>query len=257
MNTDYVDELRRVLSEGRLEAYRPTGGDDLATIATYFWNVNLCQSLYLSLGTLEIVMRNGIHNTLSSHFGREDWYDIHDLLLRQEATAVWKAKKGIRDANQHEIAQGRDPIVPGRVIASLTFGTWTGLLDRGYGGSPKGPQFWSLSSGLLSGVFPHAPSNLRQERANLHRYINRIRLLRNRVFHYEPIWNGIHLPMLGKKRGFKTVPVEEIHVQIIDAIGWVSPVAVEIVKRLDTFTDVYVNGRSQIESAINDLSGDQ
>lgn len=63
--------------------------------------------------------------------------------------------------------------------------------------------------------------------------------------------------MLGKKRGFETVPVEEIHVQIIDAIGWVSPVAVEIVKRLDTFTDVYVNGRSQIESAINDLSGDQ
>lgn len=152
--SQYVAALRRALSSDRLDAYRPQEGDDLAMIATYFWNVALCQALYPSLGALEVAMRNGIHDALRARFGRDDWYDIEGVLLPAEVKRVERAKKKIRDAKRDEIVADHDPATPGRVVASLTFGDWTSLLDAGYGGSPKGPQFWAPTTGLLAAVFP-------------------------------------------------------------------------------------------------------
>lgn len=238
MVAPYVADLETTLSPDRLRAYRPLGGDDLAMVTTHFWNTSLCQSLYASLGAIEVALRNGIHNALSAHYSRPDWYDIHDLLLHWEAVAIGKAKAEIRDAKRAEIAQGINPVTSARVVAALSFGFWTSLLSSDYGNSPKGPRFWAGSpSPLLAIALPHVPV-ADQYRGRAHRRFDELRKLRNRVFHYEPVWNR---PALLAE-----------HAEIIDAIGWASPMLQATVVRLDRFPDEhrlgYQKSRSRIET---------
>jgi hypothetical protein len=107
----YVAAIERGLSPNRLAPYRPPGGDDLAMVTTYFWNVALCQALYPSLGALEVTMRNGIHDALTAHFGTATWYDRPNLLLPREQAQVVEAKVKIQRAKK--------PLLPDRVVAAL------------------------------------------------------------------------------------------------------------------------------------------
>ena len=83
---------------------------------------------------------------------------------------------------------------------------------------------WPL---LLSNVFPHAPRRQRS-RTDISRRVDRIRRLRNRVFHHEPIW---HLPDLADQ-----------HALILETIGWISPAMLAMTRLLDRFDSVYTRG---------------
>ena len=100
----YAGQLHRGLSAARLAPYRPHGGNNLATVTNYFWNVALCQTLYHSLGALEVSMRNGIHDALTAHFRRSDWYDIPNLLLPRELDNITEAKNKIARTGKPVIA---------------------------------------------------------------------------------------------------------------------------------------------------------
>ncbi|HEY7032003.1 MAG TPA: hypothetical protein VH482_11770 [Thermomicrobiales bacterium] len=241
----YLAEIEAALSSGRLAPYRPPGGDDMAMITTYFWNMELCQALYTCLGSLEVIMQNGIHAALAIYAGRPDWYDA-GLLLGFEQDAIDEAKREIRKAKRAEIARGIDPVTPGRVVAALRFGFWTSILDAGYGNSPKGPQFWTSTNGLLATAFPHAPMYYSQHRGRLHHRVNNLRLLRNRVFHYEPIWNGVLLPSSQSGQPAQIVPLAQLHTEIIEVIGWVNPVAQRTASALDPFPHVIRYGRRDV-----------
>lgn len=246
----YVGDLRRALSSGRLERYRPKGGDDLAMAAHYVWNMELCRELYQPLGALEVVLRNAVHETLRRHYGMDDWYDHGGAnpkapaLLKNEEQSVDTAKKEIRRDKKREIAQGIDPVTPGRVIAALRFGFWTSLLDSAYGTSPKGPQFWTPTNGLLTQVLPHAGTYYTEHRGRVHRRFNDLRILRNRVFHYEPICYGIAL------EGGRFVPLTDLHTQLIEAIGWASPTLQRTVQHFDRFIHIHQHGQRAIRNQL-------
>ena len=80
---DYVSSLQPVFAPDRLAPYRPAGGDDLAMVTNYFWNIALSRDFYLVLSAVEISMRNGIHRALSTHANRDDWYSVIPLLDRE------------------------------------------------------------------------------------------------------------------------------------------------------------------------------
>lgn len=181
-----------------------------------------------------------MHDTLTAYCGRADWYDVSGLLLNNEKDQIDGAKDKIRKAKRSEIHKGIDPVIPGRVIANLTFGFWTSLLDSGYGDSPKGPQFWSSTNNLLATAFPHAASYYTQHRSRLHRRFNDLRILRNRIFHYEPILNGVTFP------NNRQVSLTDLHDQIIECIGWMSPTFQDTVKAFDRFAHVHNYGRRVI-----------
>lgn len=243
MAFQYSIDLEVALSSDRLTSYRPHGGDDLDMITTYFWNVALCQALYPSLGALEVAMRNGIHRTLSIHFSQDTWYDRHGVLQKREQASVEAAKKTLRDAKK--------PITPGRIIAALHFGFWTSLLSSLYGNSPKGPQLWiSPNSPLLAAAFPHAPAPYHAVRGRIHTRFDELRHLRNRVPHYEPVWNGVLLPTGRPGKPGRLVPLTELHANVIETIGWVSPSLQAAVKDLDSFTNVYSNGFADTQTKI-------
>ena len=173
----YYRSLERILSPDRISAYDSGFSDDLDTITNYFWNIALCESLYAGPGSLEVAVRNSIHTTLATPFGRPDWFDIPGVLQRREAANIDEAKRKIHRAGK--------TVVPGRIVAALSFGFWTSLLDALYGNAPSGPQLWtSPNSPLLIAAFPHAPGFARGVRRPIFNRLDDARLLRNRVFHY-------------------------------------------------------------------------
>lgn len=228
----YVADLRRGLSPDRLASYRPTGGDDLAMAANYFWNTALCQTLYPSLSALEVSMRNGIHGALSAHFATTAWYDIPQLLLPRESAQISDAKRKIRRSGK--------PIAPPRVVAALSLGFWTSILDTGYGA-----RIWIAKNPavLVRQAFPYAPLHM-QVRSRAHDRFNTIRFLRNRVFHYEPIWKGVSLP------DGRTASLADLHADIVDSIGWVDPTLQASVVAFDRFPHTLRGGRATVRSEI-------
>ena len=192
MISAFYSELERSVSADRLKPFQPTDGDPLTTSVNYFWNIALCQALYPSLNMLEVVTRNSLHTFLTARFKRPDWYDTPYFLQRRELEDVATAKRNIRRSHTQ--------YKPGHVVAALNFGFWVSLLDTLYGEDPTGPELWeAFPSPNLALVFPFAPASHQRYRRRLHGRLDDMRLLRNRISHYEPIWQGVRLPSRRKK----------------------------------------------------------
>lgn len=84
-------------------------------------------------------------------------------------------------------------------------------------------------------MLPHLPRRHRT-RQFVSAHLNGIRLLRNRVFHDEPVWHGRDLARR--------------HQDILAAIGWVSPVLAATSAPLDRFPAVYAPGSSAFRADV-------
>ena len=225
----YLESLKLPISPIRLESYRPsTAGSDLQMIVTYLWNTTLSEAVYPVLQGLEVALRNSIDAALRATYGSDEWFDVpHALELRQKKTVI--------DA---KLALQRDKraITPGRVIAQLNFGFWTALLSR-----PYHTRLWEPHGyRLLDTVFPHVPRRFRNRDEIYQRY-DRIRGIRNRVFHFEPIWSRADL--------------RHDHREMLEAIGWISPTLRDSIGLFDRFDDVHERGWAQIEAAVRRYIG--
>lgn len=230
----YFSLLGAALSSQRLLPYRLTPTDtELQVFARYLWNVALGEALYPLLESLEIVLRNSLHDAASSAFGTPMWFDERlpsgkPLLQPVEQRKVAEAK--------YELARRGKPIIPGavsagQIVAELNFGFWVSLLNAPYE-SPHEPILWPR---LIRRVFPHVPRRL-GGRKTLRARLDKICGLRNRVFHYEPIWNRADL--------FAE------HDSILETIGWISPAAREMVRIIDRFPEVHRKGTSSYHTGL-------
>jgi len=93
---------------------------------------------------------------------------------QMERAAVGRAKDTL-------VKQAK-PLEAGRMVAELSFGFWTSLLDVRY---ERSNVLWPH---LLRPTFPRM-RNRDRKRKTISARINSIRLLRNRVSHHEPIWH--------------------------------------------------------------------
>ena len=90
---------------------------------------------------------------------------------------------------------------------------------------------------MLKETFPHMPNSQRVRNQIYARY-NSLRLLRNRIFHFEPIW---HRPNLAQQ-----------HAQILEAIGWVNPTVRRSLGIIDHFPETYERGQRIIAEMLRD-----
>jgi hypothetical protein len=210
MQQDFFAQLRKAISHERLEAYqaRSNASDALTLAAHYARNIALSESLYPSLQAIEIALRNSIHDAISAYCNSEEWYAPHcQLLLPQELLAIEKARI--------TLGKGKKSISPGGIMAELNFGFWTSLFDLRYE-----QRLWPRH---LKSVFPNIPRTART-RKNLSTRLNRIRRLRNRVFHHEPIWYWRDL--------------SQQHQEVIEVIGWINPAMKSFIFGFDRFVQV-------------------
>ena len=209
MQDGFLIRLQPGLSHERLAPYLNERASPREALGLYAWNVALCESLYPCLNSIEIALRNAVHDTVSRDFGNENWFS-HYL--------QGKEKGNVSGVIQKLRKHGQTP-TPGRIVSNLLFGFWVKLLSNSYEGI-----LWPR---LLKPVFPNMPRRQRTV-SILHRRLDRIRRLRNRVFHHEPVW---HLTDL-----------TEQHSLILETTGWISPAVLEMTRLLDRFDSVYTMG---------------
>ena len=210
---DLFRSLEGALASDRLAAYR-RGDTDKDVLTRYLWNTALSESLYPVLQYLEIGLRNNLHNAISTVYG-STWYDRQPSILEHDQQRM------VGDAKQ-KLQRSHKPLTTGRIVAELTFGFWTSLFNRRYEVRPNGtPVLWPM---LLAPVFPHVPRFLRT-RHEMSRRLTDIRVLRNRVFHHEPIW---HDPTLHNKYN-----------EIVAMIRWINGDLFDMALLLDRFPTVW------------------
>ncbi len=156
-----------VYSRPRLAPYIASCGGDAARAARlYHWNVAVSAAFYHPLHVLELALRNSMHDRLSDHFERADWWRAAPLHPR-----------GLQLVDQaRETCLRRGSLAaPDDVVTELSFGFWSFLLVSRYDRS-----LWRTA---LHRAFPSYSG----PRENLRRELDYLRTFRNRIMHHEPI----------------------------------------------------------------------
>lgn len=167
------------------------GGDMEKALEFHLWNTELGESLHLPIQLFELLYRNALNDQLTAHHGLA-WYDT---LYPQLGTGF----QGKINAAKDELKkQRRSPIQPPDVIALLTFGNWVVLLDRRYD-----RLLWKF---CLYNAFPNRPSGFTRQVAKS--AMERIKGLRNRIAHHEPIYHR---------------PLDQDLAFIINVASWICP----------------------------------
>jgi Abi-like protein len=162
----------RSISHVRLSYYRTTSKTDEEALLAYLNNIRLSEALYPSLQQLEVLLRNQLEQIFQSQFGI-NWYVDSTFLSLLENYATIKIQEAIK-----ELRKNSKTVASGAVVAELSFGFWTSFFGRNYE-----QTIWRPYAATL---LPHAkPSerNITSIRSDL----TRIRQLRNRIAHHEPI----------------------------------------------------------------------
>lgn len=227
--------VHKALSQQRMEAYAiHADRDEVDLVARYLWNMALAGALQDSLHVFEVTLRNAIYHACvklidTSKLRMPDvqcWLDADPstLLYPQEAADVQRAKTRLPPDPKRR--------TPGHLIAKLGMGFWVQLMSRVYNElRADGPKLWPQGLPL---VFPArwppgskkvVPSH--GDREMVFDQLQRIREIRNRVAHHEPIWD--------RNAG-------ATYDTLLEVLGWMNPKMVAAIAALDSFPTVLAGG---------------
>lgn len=213
MNPDFFKQIEDILHTERIDVYRRDGADHTITLARYTLNMALSEALYPTLQFAEIALRNAIHHALTTRCGTDAWVDSPLARLTPwQQIRVTEAKDALKKL--------RKTPAPGRIVAELNFGFWTGFFNKIHART-------GIGSYLAKKVFPHAPPP-EQYLSKLDKRWQDIRDLRNRVFHHERI---LHWRDLNAR-----------HQAILSIVAWMSPELHDLAKALDRFVLIQQEG---------------
>ena len=185
-----LDALWSTISEARLERYLSASDHHHGrAISLYEDNLAIAAAFYVPLQCLEITLRNRLHDSMCARFGPEWLLNPGQLLEEDGRLAIEQAISALR----------AKPLLPGSVVAELTFGFWVSLLASRYSERLWKPVFYR--------VFKRNDKFM--SRKTVHGRLNALRRFRNRVAHHEPIiFNDL----------------ANTHAELIEAISWMCPI---------------------------------
>lgn len=199
-------QLRYYLSSPRFNVYLAKTDNDLGKAhQLYKTNIELSESFYPILSVLEISLRNAIHETLKNYFQDDYWFKNN---LPVEFLPF------VSDATQ-KLAKRNKSITADKIVAELTFGFWDRLFNRNY---------TSLLWKPLRLIFKNMPKHLRQ-RDTISDALYRIRTLRNRIYHYEPIFGNLQ-------------DIENQHKEMLNLLKWLDNDLPKLLTDIDHFNDI-------------------
>lgn len=206
--------LEQAFSTPRLGRYlKAFGYDQERAHRGYIHNLQLSESLLVPLSVIEIALRNAMSGQMAKLYKQDNWYEAiltdtslqnqgnplpNDKALNNLHNSIRKAKRDAHSTN------------PNKVIAELSFGFWTTLLNSRYQHT-----FWRE----LKYAFPHCPH---RQRKTVSKALNQVRSLRNRVFHHEPVL-------------WMVPPVEDHHYHLYDVLTWLNHDIAPWVQTFDRF----------------------
>ena len=185
--------LENVFSRERMQTYLDAAhGDRAVALQHYTRNAQLGAAFHGPLQALEVALRNAMHAQLAARYGRQ-WYMDPAPGLDSHA----------RDAIDAVLAHRMGAPTPGQFVASMSLGFWVRLVGRGgrIDGGRKADYERTLWRPALFRAFPGRP------RRTVQRRLNRLRQLRNRIAHHEPIFDR---------------DLWEDYRNLLEAVGWIS-----------------------------------
>jgi hypothetical protein len=179
--------LQKTLTAERLRKYLLATDNDLdLALKLYEENMRLSEAFYAPLQCLEVCLRNTLHDQLTAKYGAH-WFQngapqFNAISEQMITDALW------------ELKNKPPPIDPNDVVAELKFAFWVGILGPHYDAT-----LWRQALYKAFRVGGGKP------RSTVHHRFNAVRRFRNRIMHHEPIFQR---------------PLQQLHDEIIDAIGW-------------------------------------
>lgn len=162
-------------------------------------------------------MRNAVNKQLTFFFNTAEWYTHFST-----TSGLSSLLPAINTAQRHITSRGELISAP-KIVAELSLGFWVTLFNKEYE-----LILWKP----LRKAFPNMPK-LQRQRKNISPPLNNFRLIRNRIFHNEPIcWN---LEVLKEK-----------HNQIIQTLKWIDPELPQFLAHIDRFNIVLDKVRKDI-----------
>lgn len=221
------NEFQKLFSEDRTDRYLvAVGNDKKRAQKLYKANMKLCQSLHPLFSVLEVMLRNGINEVLTEHFGNDKNWIIKQKrgFMVAPGLAYTKRKKGTKVTNrlmkqEVEIAEERLkkaglPITASRIIDEQTLGFWAYFFSFNY---------YKVLQEKPMKVFKNLPPEIGQRRISKELY--KIMAYRNRVNH-----NG---SMCFKGNSIDVSDAVAAHSAVINFISWINPNAVKFIGSLD------------------------
>lgn len=200
-------QLESFASVPRFSRYVAVCGSTNDATSLYQVNLRVSMAFYPLLSLFETFLRNKIDEELSTFLGDPDWIITQRggggfMTRRYRCYLKHKSGQAIDKLNNEGTA-----ITAGKVISEQTLGFWTLFFD---------PRYYRLVSGRVIRCFPHRPRSTVQ-RLEISERLDRIRDLRNRVYHNEPICFGAGCVDFSQAR--------QVHQDILDLFGWIDPIA--------------------------------
>lgn len=174
--------LRPLIGEPRLSSYlRHYQGHEPYALRLYSWNISAATALWGPIGVMEVVVRNSINAQMRDRAGRDDWWEASNTYLMDR-------EQGILNSAIEKL-QRRGNATPSAddVVAATSFGLWTGLTSEGLARHPTLSYETTYWQPRLHRAFPNLGGVRRKQ---LHRQLDDVRQIRNRIAHHEPIFKS-------------------------------------------------------------------
>lgn len=188
-----IADLHPTVSADRLGTYLVASNfDEVWALALYLWNAQLGEAFHVPIQAAEVALRNRINAALVVQFGDEWWRADPFLKLAKPH------QKNDIDTAIGRIANRKSDLCTAQVVASLSFGFWSGMLAPAYN-----VEIWSKHLGI---AFPHLPDGVK--RGDLFERARKVNALRNRISHHEPIFRQ---------------NLSQEYADILEFLGWICP----------------------------------
>ncbi len=165
-SAEQVDAIEVALSTERFARYLRAASSKSDALKLYEHNTALSAAFYGPLQCLEVSLRNAVNSRLAPNYGAR-WFANESVLVGRDLGAAREAVE--------QVEKVKDEATPGRVVAELSFGFWVGLFANVYD-----QTLWRTD---LYHLFSPRP-----QRRQLHEDLDKLRTLRNRIAHHEPIF---------------------------------------------------------------------
>ena len=191
-----------------------------------------------SLHGIEVALRNAIHNLMTKTTGDNLWF-FQKRLLRPAQLEDFLAA-------YDKVHKKPDP-VDGLIVSQCMFGFWAAMLSSAYDASIWRPHGYRALYEVFPGAVNANPRGNNYSREDIAERMFMINQFRNRVFHYERIYEWTYAKGDPNRAVVRTA--DQDHRNIHEAIRWLSPTLHSMIHAVDTFPDAW-NGRAKVEDEL-------
>jgi len=177
LTPDELLQLPNVISSPRFATYLQAKNNNIEqALALYRWNLEVSAAFMGPLHLCEVAIRNGISDGIETIHGNNWPWSQGFVRSLPSPRRGYSPKFDLQQTSSRHNTSGQ-------VISDIKFAFWGRILTRRFDRS--------LWEGEFFNVFPNASqkAGLVVARENCRNEVEKIRLLRNRIAHHEPIFN--------------------------------------------------------------------